>query len=124
MAFLVCYSENPPYDHVANKAAYLDQSFYELVFSHCRDRGSEFATLGRIASLRYKSPVLVVSHEQLQTLVAELHQLTSSGLFDPQVPELCAVCATAQSNGCSLSISADMYPELGQVENEANKLSP
>jgi hypothetical protein len=117
MAFLVCYSANPPHDHLANKAIYLDQSFYELAFLHCRGKQGSFRTLGEIASLRYKSPVFVVSHEQLPVLVNELQQLACSGSFHPQVSELCAVCVVAQNNGHALTISADMYPELGGAKN-------
>jgi hypothetical protein len=117
MAFLVCCSENPPHDHVANKAIYLDQSFYELVFSRCHGEQGSFRTLGQIASLGYKSPVFVVSREQLPALVSELQQLASSGLFHLLLSELCAVCVSAQSKGYALTISADMYPELGPAKN-------
>ena len=116
MVFLVCYSKNPPHDHAADKAAYLDQSFYELIYTHCRGRGSKFETLGEIASLRYKSPEFAISYDQLPALNAELERLANSCPFHPQVAELRSVCSSALSKGCSLTVSADMYPELGYVE--------
>ena len=32
MAFLVCYSWSPSDDHAKNKAIYLDQKFYDLIW--------------------------------------------------------------------------------------------
>ena len=119
MAFLVCYSDDPPRDHTVHKAAYMDQSFYELIFAYCRGKRGEFRMLGEIASLRYKSPELVVSQSQLPALAAELDRLVREGFVHPQVAELRTICMQAASRWRSLTISADMYPELGRGEEAA-----
>ena len=112
MAFLVCYSRSAPDDHTRQKAIYLDQKFYEMVFEHCLAERSLYAVLSVVASLRYKSPLLVVAGDGLDRLVAEFTYLEHSGHFHPQIAEFRLVCAQAQADGCSLSISGDMYPEL------------
>jgi hypothetical protein len=65
-----------------------------------------------IASLRYKSPLVVVSVEELDSLARELAELERTGRSHPQLAEFRHVCAKAKANGCGLSISGDMYPEL------------
>jgi hypothetical protein len=112
MAFLVCYSSFPPDDHTRNKAIYLNQGFYELIFAHCRSDGCPYAILREIASLRYKSPTLVVSQKRLGLLAQELVDLEASGRSHPQIAEFRQVCAKAKAEGYSLTISGDMYPEL------------
>jgi hypothetical protein len=112
MAFLVSYSRSAPDDHTRQKAIYLDQSFYELIFHHCMRKRSYYANLSAIASLRYKSPLLVVSEDNLDSLTRELEDLERSGHAHSQLTEFRQVCAKAKANGCSLSISGDMYPEL------------
>jgi hypothetical protein len=108
MAFLVCYSASPPDDHAKKKAAYLDQRFYELLFAH-RDR---YVILRDIASLRYKSPTMVIRREQLVSLDQEIAAFEASGISHPQIHEFRSVCAKAMTDGCALTISGDMYPEL------------
>jgi hypothetical protein len=112
MAFLVCYSRSAPDDHCGQTAIYLDQSFYEIVFRHCLAERSVYAVLSVVASLRYKSPLLVVAGDDLDTLVRELGYLESAGNVHPQFADLRRVCAKAKADKCSLSISGDMYPEL------------
>ena len=112
MAILVCYSRSAPEDHARLKAIYLDHAFYELIFSHCLKERSHYAILSVVASLRYKSPQLVVSGRELATLSNELLNLEYAGLTHPQFAELRQVCDKAISDDCSLSISGDMYPEL------------
>ena len=112
MALLVCYSRSAPDDHASNNAIYLDQKFYELIFRNCMAERSHFANLSLIASLRYKSPILLVKGRNLDALDAELSMLERAGLTHSQLTEFRTVCATAKADGCSLSISGDMYPEL------------
>jgi hypothetical protein len=112
MAFLVCYSKSAPHDHTERTAVYLDQQFYEVVFQHCTSDRSHYPSLSVIASLRYKSPLLVIPTAQLRSLAEELQTLAQLGQQHPQLAELEQVCAKALSDGYSLSISADMYPEL------------
>jgi hypothetical protein len=112
LAFLVCYSRSALDDHNDRKAIYLDQKFYELIFKHCVPERSRYASLSVIASLRYKSPLLVVAGEQLDSLDDELAELQRADLSHPQLAEFRHVCATAKADSCSLSISGDMYPEL------------
>src|SRR5215472_14198121 len=112
MAFLVCYSKSAPDDHTDHKAIYLDQKFYELIFRHCVPERSRYASLSVIASLRYKSPLLVVAGEHLDSLDNELAELERAHLSHPQLADFRHVCAKAKADGCSLSISGDMHPEL------------
>jgi hypothetical protein len=112
MAFLVCYSRSAPDDHVRQQSIYLDQKFYEMIFQHCIAERSVFAVLSVVASLRYKSPLLVVAGDELDSLADELTHLEQSGHSHPQLAEFRQVCAKAKADGCSLSISGDMYPEL------------
>jgi len=112
MAFLVCYSKSAPEDHARKDAIYLDQKFYELIFRHCMKKSSYYANLSVIASLRYKSPLLVVDGMNLDSLARELEYLEQAGHTHPQIAEFRQVCAKAKVDGCSLSISGDMYPEL------------
>jgi hypothetical protein len=112
MAFLVCYSRSAPDDHTRQRAIYLDQNFYEIIFQHCRMDRSSYPVLGVIASLRYKSPLLVVAREQLDSLAHELADLEASGHPHPQLAEFHQVCGKAKADNCNLTISGDMYPEL------------
>ncbi|HUG67857.1 MAG TPA: hypothetical protein VMM76_08895 [Pirellulaceae bacterium] len=112
MAFLVCYSKSAPEDHCRERAIYLDQKFYELIFRHCMKTRSNYAVLSVVGSLRYKSPMLVLADDDLDRLVQELGYLESAGHMHPQFAELRHVCTKAKADGLSLSISGDMYPEL------------
>lgn len=112
MALQVCYSKCAPDDHSRRNAIYLDQDFYELIFRNCLANRSRYAVLSAIASLRYKSPILVVANDEFATLVQELGYLEDEGLSHSQLAELRQVCENANSDGSNLSISGDMYPEL------------
>jgi hypothetical protein len=62
MAFLVCYSKSASGDdHPGDRAIYLDQRFYELIYTSCRTEHGLYSVLREIASLKYKSPTLVIS---------------------------------------------------------------
>jgi hypothetical protein len=111
MAFLVCYSGSLD-DHTRNRAVYLDQTFYELIFALCREERGGYSVLREIALLRYKSPTIIVGQTRLRLLADELNTLSASGVTHPQIAEFGRVCAQAQADGCSLTISGDMYPEL------------
>jgi hypothetical protein len=112
MAFLVCYSRSPPDDHTRDKAIYLDQRFYELIFRYCRSDRGPYTVLREIATLRYKSPTLVVVADRLDMLDKELGNFAASGQLHPQIAEFRRVCGQAKATGCALTISGDMYPEL------------
>ena len=112
MAFLVCYSHDPPHDHPTNRAIYLDQSFYEMIFRECRRPDSDYVILKEIASLRYKSPTLVLSQESLEILQSELDRLDAHEYFHSRIAEFKIVIGTAINRNCSLTISGDMYREL------------
>jgi hypothetical protein len=112
VGFLVCYSRSAPTDHGRQKAIYLDQKFYELIFRECMTKRSYFANLSVIASLRYNSPLVVVDGDHLDSLSRELADLEGAGETHPQLADFRQVCAKAKADGCSLSISGDMYPEL------------
>jgi hypothetical protein len=112
MALLVCFSCSAPNDHMKRKAIYLDQAFYGLIFRHCREKRSHYSNLSVIAALRYEGPLLVVHDDQLAALALELDELARSGHLHPQLVAFRNVCREAEAEGCSLSISGDMYPEL------------
>ena len=112
MAFLICYSSSAPEDHTRKKAIYLDQRFYEIIFHECLKDRSAYANLSVIASLRYNSPLVVIEGADLNRLVSEIGRLQQSGHDHPQFEELRQVCSKAQVEGCNLSISGDMFPEL------------
>lgn len=112
MAFLVCYSWSPPDDHTRNRAIYLNQQFYELIFKNCRSEHGSYIVLRDIALLKYKSPRLVVSGDRLTLLDRELMSLEASGVSHPQIGEFRQVCAKATTDECALTVSGDMYPEL------------
>ena len=112
MAFLVCYSKSAPDDHGRQRAIYLDQKFYQLIFRHCMKYRSDYAVLSVVASLRYKSPILVLDGDDLDRLVQEVGCLEYAGNSHPQFAELRHICAKAKADGFSLTISGDMYPEL------------
>jgi hypothetical protein len=118
MAFLVCYSRFPPDDHTRHKAIYLDQRFYKLIYDRCRSEVGPYIVLKEIALLRYKSPTLVVSGERLALLDQDLNRLAESGASHPQIAELRQVSAKAVTDGCALTVSGDMYPELWKKEAE------
>ena len=111
MAFLVCYLL-PHEDHARNRATYLDQQFYELIFENCRLENGAYPLLSEIALLKYKSPTLII---EIHNLFALEHELATFELLKPGHPQIEAfkrVCGKARSDGCALTISGDMYPEL------------
>jgi hypothetical protein len=118
MAFFVCYSWSPPDDHTRHPAVYLDQQFYELIYGRCRPEGGPYSVLREIALLRYKSPRFIVSGERLALLDRDLERISESGASHPQIAVLRQVCAKAMADGCALTVSGDMYPELWRKEAE------
>jgi len=112
VAFLVCYSRSPPHDHTRYRAIYLDQRFYELIFRNCLPEGVAYTVLREIARLRYKSPILVIGGDRLAEFDGDLISLAESGASHPQIASLREVCAKAATDGCALTVSGDMYPEL------------
>ena len=111
MAFLVCYSDSIA-DHTEDKAIYLDQQFYELIFRHIRNDSTGFTVMRQIALLRYKSPSILISTTQLPALIVELEVLDNSCPQHPQIHEFKSVCQNAIQKDTNLTISGDMYPEL------------
>jgi hypothetical protein len=112
VAFVVCYSWSPPNDHTRYGAIYLDQRFYELIYGNCRSETGPYTVLREIALLRYKSPTLTVAGDRLTLLDQDLVRLAESGASHQQIAALRVVCAKALSDGCALTVSGDMYPEL------------
>src|SRR4051794_30992621 len=117
---MVCYSWSPPDDHTRHGAIYLDQRFYELIYGRCRSESGPYTVLREIALLRYKSPILVVSGARLALLDQDLGRLAESGAAHPQILALRQVCAKAIADGCAVTVSGDMYPELWREEAESN----
>ena len=111
MAFLVCYS-NQLADHARDRAIYLDQNFYRLIFANCRLDSPGFHLLRQIALLRYKSPTILIPTDQLAGLVSELDALESASRKHSQTTEFRSVCHEAIKNNTNLTISGDMHPEL------------
>lgn len=111
MALLVCYSDSLA-DHPQDKAIYLDQQFYGMIFHHCRGESSGFDLLRQIALLRYKSPTILLPAEQLPALAAELDVLEHDNRKHSQLRAFKTVCRNAVQNGINLTISGDMHPEL------------
>jgi hypothetical protein len=90
----------------------LNQQFYELIFRTCRSEDDQYVVLREMAQLKYKSPTVVVASDRLEQLIRELARLEETGAVHPQIADFRQVCARATSDGCSLTISGDMYPEL------------
>ncbi len=110
MALLVCLS-NSLLDHTNDRAIYLDQHFYELIFHQCREESSAFTLLRRIAMLRYKSPTILIPQEELGALIDELEHLANKHRHC-QIGEFCKVCRSAMRSDKNLTVSGDMHPEL------------
>lgn len=72
----------------------------------------------RHAEVQYKSPTLIVSRGQLVRLDQDLPRLSGSGASHPQIAALREVVARAVTDGCALTVSGDMYPELWRQEAE------
>ena len=70
MAFLVCYREPGNSFSWKNKAIYLDQEFYELIFYRCED-----ASILKIISRLGYSEELEVGNSKLENLKGELISL-------------------------------------------------
>lgn len=124
MAFVVCFSWSPPDDHTRHGAIYLDQRFYELIYGRCRFEGGPYTVLREIALLRYKSPTLAVAGDRLRLLDQDLSRLAESGASHPQIAALRQVIAKAVTDGCSLTASGDMYPELWRADAEPSGVLP
>lgn len=111
MALAVCYSHRLE-DHLQRNAIYLEQSFYALIFRVCRADRATFPLLAEIASLRYKGPEMIVDPSRIASLRDELDSLRRLGHDHPQISFLADVVTQANSEGCTLTIHGDMYPEL------------
>jgi hypothetical protein len=114
MAFLVCFSRKLE-DHAQIRAAYLPQTFYELIFTTCLSDDAEFDVLRDIARLRYKSPSILIGADRLVRLLEELDRLREAVGGRDGISDLSQAAEQAISDGCSLTISGDMYPELGAL---------
>ena len=111
MAFVVCYSQCLE-DHIKRPAIYLEQTFYSLIFRVCRSDVSTFPLFSEMASLRYKSPTIIIPSSRLPSLHDELDALGTLGHAHPQISALSDVVSRAVAESCSLTVSGDMYPEL------------
>ena len=111
MALAVCYSHRIE-DHLQRHAIYLEQTFYALIFWVCRADRATFPILAEIASLRYKSPEMLVDPSRVASLNDELDTLRRRGHNHPQISLFTDVVTQAVAQGCTLSVHGDMYPEL------------
>ena len=111
MALAVCYSHRLE-DHLQRHAIYLEQTFYVLIFRVCRADTTTFPLLAEIASLRYKSPDMIVDPSRIASLHNELDSLRRLGHDHHQISLLADVVDRAVSEGCTLTVHGDMYPEL------------
>lgn len=111
MALAVCYSHRIE-DHLQRHAIYLEQTFYALIFRVCRADRVTFPLLAEIASLRYKSPEMMVDPRRVASLHDEIHSLRRLGHDHHQISLLADVVTQAVSEGCTLTVHGDMYPEL------------
>ena len=110
MAYLVCYSEAQVVDWEI-KALYLEQSFYELLFEHCRNSVG-YPLLGSIGSLTYDDEIMITD-DQLDHLLSELREvLDSPGVPDRQISAFIEVVQNARHNRLGLAIAGDMHPVL------------
>lgn len=115
MAFLVCYSKNPPLDDWQDRAIYLHQEFYATVFRRCRRNASRYSILAEIASLDYDGE-LTVDANQCPALISELADLQSTLWFRrKQIGDFIAVCERAIERKCDLKVGGDMFPVYGQA---------
>jgi hypothetical protein len=121
---MVCYSWTPPDDHTRQGAIYLSQQFYELIFKNCRSERGPYLVLREIALLKYKSPTLVISGDRLALLGRELMSLEQCHESHRQIAEFRKVCTKAISDGCALTISGDMYPELWKIHADQSDAAP
>jgi len=106
MAFLICFKKPGTTVDYTDKALYLQQDFYELIFSQCIERH----VLGRIAKLGY-GDAIELGCVELEKLKDELAQLTQKGQNEAAV-EFIQTIDESLSAGNSLVISGDMYPVL------------
>ena len=112
MAFLVCYSKAGSVDW-GQKAMYLEQSFYELLFESCADR-VEFPVLGEVTTLTYDDEV-VIDGDQLEELQSELQKILALPcVYHEQALAFIEVAGRAQESGIGLAIAGDMYPVLSR----------
>ena len=111
MAFLVSYSGSLS-DHTTNRAIYLDDKFYKLIFRKCCKESAQFAVLREIAMLRYKSPTIMLEKDRIEHLIQELEHLEHANCKHDQIPQLRNVCLQAIETSNNLTISADMHREL------------
>ena len=111
MALAVCYSQQLE-DHLQQHAIYLEQAFYALIFGVCRADPATFPLLSEIASLRYKSPTMIIAQDKVSPLHRELDALRMLGHQHHQISALVDVVTQAMSENCTLTIHGDMYPEL------------
>ena len=111
MALAVCYSQQLD-DHLQRHAIYLEQAFYTLIFGVCRADTAKFPLLAEIASLRYKSPTMIIAHARVSSLHRELDALRMLGHQHHQIEALDDVLTRATSEDGTLTIHGDMCPEL------------
>ncbi len=113
MALLVCFCEKGSEVDWRNKAIYLDQRFYGLLFDYYRKRESDSALKAMVA-LGYGDEY-VIPLDRLSEPLDELRHIASEGVLPhPQVDALASVFIEAASRKLDLAISGDMYPDLSR----------
>ena len=116
MAFLVCYVSDGVVDW-SDKAAYLDQKFYELLYKARRKLAPD-GVLAEIAELKYGEEI-VLSQPRLHEAREELARFSRYRFFRlryssySQFKALGDSIRAAIEEGAELSIAGDMHPEIG-----------
>lgn len=113
MALLVCFREPGSRVNWANKAIYLDQSLYEMLFAHYR-RKTGGSPLKKLVSIGCDDEVFF-AEPQIKGLLEELLRVAATGdVVHPQVSLLCSVLREAVARRCELAVAGDMHPDLSQ----------
>lgn len=123
MALAVCYSHRLE-NHLQRPAIYLEQTFYALIFNVCRADIAKFPILSQMASLRYKSPTMIVEPSRVASLRDELESLRILGHAHHQISSFADVVTRAVTEKCTLTVHGDMFPELPLCPHSANQEDP
>lgn len=103
MAFLVCFKKSDCEFSWRDKAIYLDQKFYEMIFNQGYDAD---CILKRISRLNYDGE-LEVEYDQLAKLKAELLKLGENNNHG-QISEFIDIVNKSLESSYSLMIAGDM----------------
>lgn len=114
MALLVCFHDAGSAVNWSNKAIYLDQGFYELLFDYYKGHRNESPLKGMVA-IGYDEE-FIIAGSQIEESLTELARIASEGKVQhPQLQSLRNVLREAASRNCQLAIAGDMYPDLSRT---------